>query len=116
MNIRPITPRDFETVLELNDISVSVLSPLDRADLTKLLDLCALSVVVEMSRQVAGFMLAFEPGSAYRSLNYRWFDDNFERFLYIDRIVVGGDFRGRGIADSLYDFAVDWARRRPLAP
>src|SRR5262249_27701712 len=39
---------------------------------------------------------------AYDSLNYVWFARRFERFLYIDRVVVARSGRARGLGTRLY--------------
>jgi len=48
------------------------------------------------------FLLAFDQSADYDSPNFRWFQGQFDRFVYIDRIVVGPKSRGRGLARSLY--------------
>jgi predicted GNAT superfamily acetyltransferase len=48
-------------------------------------------------------VIALAPGQIYQSMNYRWFSENFEQFLYIDRIMVSPDFRRRGVATLIYD-------------
>ena len=61
-----------------------------------------------------GFVLALPPARAYESLNYRWFGERFDRFLYVDRIVVDGDRRGLGVGRFLYDAVVVETQRRGL--
>lgn len=112
--IRQILAKDIETILELNAISVNVLSPMDNTKLQHLIASSALSVVVEEANQVAGFMLAFTQGADYDSVNYQWFSQHYDEFLYIDRIVVSEQFRGRGIASTLYQYLVDWATEHAL--
>lgn len=52
--------------------------------------------------EVAGFLMALRPGQSYQSLNYRWFSDRYETFVYIDRIAVSPAYKGRGIGRALY--------------
>lgn len=52
--------------------------------------------------RIAGFLIGFLPGSSYDSMNYRWFSDRYDRFVYIDRIVVDPRMRGRGVGRALY--------------
>jgi uncharacterized protein len=49
------------------------------------------------------FLLAFDQDAAYDSPNFLWFRDRFERFVYVDRVVVDPAARGRGLARSLYE-------------
>jgi predicted GNAT superfamily acetyltransferase len=53
--------------------------------------------------QVDAFLLAFDEGADYDSPNFLWFRDRFERFVYVDRIVVAPAARGRGLARLLYE-------------
>ena len=108
--LRPYSAADETQVLALNEASVAVLSPMDAERFALLRDRCALLRVAEEDGRVAGFLMGFRPGTDYDSANYRWFSGQYDDFLYIDRVVVSNDFRGRGIASLFYDHAIDWAR------
>jgi len=103
--LRPITATDHAAVLALNEAHVELLSPLDKHRLWWLLDLAAHAdiIVSELDQRIAGFVLAFAPGTAYDSENYRWFSDRFDDFLYLDRIAIDPAFRRRGLASAVYD-------------
>lgn len=103
IELRPATPADFEAVLALNHESVHFLSALDRERLQRLHSLSALHTVAVSGGEVVAFLLAFREGSAYDSINYRWFAQRYARFLYIDRVVVGARHRGLGIGRRLYE-------------
>lgn len=47
-------------------------------------------------------LLAFDQDAAYENPNFEWFRNRFERFIYIDRVVVAPAMRGRGLARALY--------------
>jgi predicted GNAT superfamily acetyltransferase len=57
------------------------------------------------------FLLAFDQGARYDSPNYLWFRNRYERFVYVDRIVVATAARGRGCARRLYHDLFDHALR-----
>lgn len=115
MIIREILAKDLETILELNEKSVKVLSPLDKGKLIRLINMSALAVVVEDENQIAGFLLAFSHGVQYESINYEWFNQSYESFLYIDRIVISKQYRGKGIGSKLYRYALDCASKSSAA-
>ena len=48
-------------------------------------------------------LVTLRPGALYDSVNYRWFCENFDDFLYLDRIMVSDHARRRGIATLVYD-------------
>jgi predicted GNAT superfamily acetyltransferase len=47
-------------------------------------------------------LLAFDQNATYDNPNFNWFHERFERFIYIDRVVVAPAMRGRGLAQGLY--------------
>lgn len=47
-------------------------------------------------------LLAFDQDAAYDSPNFLWFKARYRRFVYVDRIVVAAEARGRGHARKLY--------------
>lgn len=51
---------------------------------------------------VEAFILALDQDADYASPNFLWFRERLRRFVYVDRIVVAGQARGRGHARSLY--------------
>ena len=114
MKIRPIRAQDTDVILDLNEKSVKVLSPMDNSKLQRLIKQAALALVVEQDSQIAGFLLAFTSKIAYESVNYQWFNQHYDAFLYIDRIVVAEQFRGLGIASALYQYTLDWASAHKL--
>jgi uncharacterized protein len=109
--LRPMTDSDVSTVLALNAADVVALSPLDHERLALLRKQAAHALIAEAAGEVVGFVLAFAPGSGYDSDNFAWFGRRYgNRFLYLDRIVVGPAHRRRGIAGRVYEALEDEAR------
>jgi predicted GNAT superfamily acetyltransferase len=52
--------------------------------------------------EVEAFLLAMDQRADYDSPNYQWFLQRYQRFVYIDRVVVAPRARGRGYARRLY--------------
>lgn len=103
MEIRPITDDDVDAVLRLNHESVWALSALEADKLAAYRQAAAHALVCEVDGAVAAFTIAYAPGAAYDSINYRWHAGRFGDFVYLDRIAVDPTFRRRGIAGALYD-------------
>jgi uncharacterized protein len=103
MEIRAMTDADVDDVLRLNADSVWALSPLDGPGLQDHRAAAAYTLVCVVEDQVAAFAISYLPGSSYPSVNYRWHDERFDDFLYLDRIAVDPAFRRRGIAGAIYD-------------
>ncbi len=52
--------------------------------------------MAERIGQTEALLLAFDQAADYDSPNFLWFRERFPRFVYVDRIVVAGEARGRG--------------------
>ncbi|MFQ5556690.1 MAG: GNAT family N-acetyltransferase [Acidimicrobiales bacterium] len=110
---RPMSRSDLDAVLELNNAAVPAVNELTMADLEWFAEVAHTFLVVDRGGggdgSVAGFLIGLDgPGLDYHSLNYRWFSERYDRFVYVDRIVVAESARGRGTGGSLYDaFAVE---------
>lgn len=113
-SVRDARPDDLPALIELNAAWEHVTSPLSHEELSRLAPQSALFRVSEMNGVVAAFLLAFGPGVDYDSVNFRWFEQRYERFLYIDRVVVGLDFQRSGLGDALYAAAIAFARGREV--
>lgn len=58
------------------------------------------------ARQVGeadAFLIALDQDAGYDNPNFRWMRSRFDRFVYVDRVVVAARARGRGLARILYE-------------
>jgi len=112
ISLRDISTADAPAITALNNAAVPNVNELGEEALFALAGLAASARVAVGENGILGMMLAFGPGAAYDSLNYRWFDDRYRDFLYIDRVVVAEAARGRGIGKRLYDDVAAFAAGR----
>lgn len=110
----PLTPADVPALLALNNAAVPHVNDLDAPAMQALLDEAAVAVkAVDARGALAGFVIAFPPGTGYASENYRWFCENMaDGFLYVDRIVVDPARRRSGAARALYTHVFEAAKGR----
>ncbi|HEY5337589.1 MAG TPA: GNAT family N-acetyltransferase [Rhizomicrobium sp.] len=108
--LRDATSADWPELLALNEESVHFLSPMDAARLAQLAKAACSLRVVEQDGAVAAFLLGFRRGANYDSPNFLWFNAREGDFVYVDRVVVSPEFRGRKFADLLYDDFESFAR------
>ncbi len=87
-------------VLALNNDHAVELSPLNLGRMRCLLARAFLALRIG---DLEAFLIAFDQGADYDSPNFIWFRDRFDRFVYVDRIVVAAEARGRGHARALYE-------------
>jgi uncharacterized protein len=112
--IRDSGEADFAALLRLNRESEHFLSPLTLPRLQGLHAQARYRRVICLEGAVQGFLLALEPGADYDSPNYRWFALRYPQFLYIDRIVIAAEARGRHLGQRLYEDVFGFARARGL--
>jgi hypothetical protein len=112
MILREYTSNDLERILELNEALVHFLSPLTREKLENLVKQCDFSYAVEIKGKVEAFILALSENKAYDSVNYQWFSNKYDRFLYIDRVVVSKDFQSQGIGQLMYKDIMNKAKEK----
>ena len=108
--IREAGPEDDAFILALNASSEPALGPLDAESWTRLKTLAFRVLVSEAGTERLAFMVLIRPGSPYGSDNYAWFEQRFERHLYIDRVAVSPSAWGRGLGRGLYQYAFALAR------
>jgi predicted GNAT superfamily acetyltransferase len=110
--LRPAGEPDLDAVLELNNAAVPAVNALARSDLDWLASVAHTFVVAEEAdRSLGGFLIGLDgPGLGYDSLNYAWFSARYDRFIYVDRVVVAESGRGRGTGQRLYDSFRDAGR------
>jgi predicted GNAT superfamily acetyltransferase len=111
----PVTVADLagsaplaEALLALNNAHAMELSWLTPERLSHLVDQAFLA---ERIGQADALLLAFDQDADYDSPNFLWFRARHPRFVYVDRIVVAAQARGRGLARRLYRDLFDQARR-----
>ena len=102
MDIRPMRPADLEQVLHLNNAAVPAVSEADMPKMKSLIAEANLSLVAEHQGAVVGFCINFSPGTDYGSVNYLWFCERYEEFVYLDRIAVAEHARNLGVGAALY--------------
>jgi len=102
MNIRDLTHADVEAMWAINEEGLPGTGQVSSSELEVLLDLASLAIGAFEDELMLGFVICLPPQTTYGSLNYAWFNQRYDAFLYVDRIAVGVDHRGRGVGSTLY--------------
>lgn len=110
VRLRDAHEGDFDAILALNDAEVRHTSAMDAARLALLHGLAWRHRVAEADGQVAALLLVMRDGAPYANPNFEWFARRFARFAYVDRVVVGAQWQGRGLGARLYAALFDAAR------
>ena len=101
--IRDVTPADDEFILRINEINVDVLSPMDQAKLDFYKSIADIFWTIDVDGERAAFLIGIREGAAYPNENFDFFSRTFDKFLYVDRIVIDEPFRKIGLGTKLYE-------------
>ena len=104
MNIADITQDHYDQILRLNTQFVHWLSPLNQDDLEALLGVATYAKQINDGHAV---LIGYRHDVEYDHKNLRWLRARFNKFHYIDRVIVDDRAHGQGLARLLYD---DFAR------
>jgi len=100
---RPIEAPDLDRVLEINAANVPGVGAIELGELEFLVGESAIALVAEHDDALVGFCLVLAPGSAYGSVNYRWFMERYPEAMYLDRVAFDASAQGRGWGTAMYD-------------
>ena len=90
---------DEAAILALNNEHAAELSWLEPERLSFLL---GEAFYARRIGDLEAFIMTFDQDARYDSPNFLWFRERYERFVYVDRVVVAAQARGRGHARRLY--------------
>jgi uncharacterized protein len=112
--IRAAAASDFETICAMNLAEVQHTSAMDAARLSALDAISCYHRVACVEGIVSAFLLAMCNGSPYENENFEWFAKKYQRFIYVDRIVVASNARGMRLGSLLYEDLFRHARSNTI--
>jgi hypothetical protein len=115
IRIRNARPADAAPIAAANAEGVPGVTPFEAHHVASMIDAATLFLVAEVGGDVAAYLMAYAPGTAYDGEEYLWFSGRGEDFLYVDQIAVTARARGSGVGRALYDEAAREARQRSLS-
>ena len=97
-----------DALLALNNHFATELSPLDSAKARHLVRHAFMARAIGED----ALLIAFDQDAPYDNPNFRWFQEHYDRFIYIDRVVVTPVRQGWGWAGVLYESLFARAREK----
>jgi hypothetical protein len=97
--LRGPEPEDLDALLALSNAHAREIGIFTRHAFAELV---AMSFRTRMTPTRDAFLIALADRAPAIAPNYRWFAARFERFVYVDRVVVAERARGRGLGRLLY--------------
>jgi predicted GNAT superfamily acetyltransferase len=95
-----VSARDEPAILALNNEHAAELSWIEPDRLSFLL---GEAFYARRVGALEAFIMTFDQQARYDSPNFLWFRERYQRFVYVDRIVVAAHARGRGHGRRFYE-------------
>ena len=111
MEIRALQISDSSSIWEINEQGLPGTGKVSEQEILDLLNYSSLSIGLFDSNSLLGFVICLPPKTAYGSLNYLWFNERYDDFLYVDRIAVATANRNQKIGSKLYQAVTDTASK-----
>ena len=117
MEIRSLTRVDINSMWEINEQGLPGTGKVSLKEISHLLDISELALGVYEGGKLLGFVLCLLPKTNYGSLNYAWFNERYDEFIYVDRIAVSEEHRNHGVGTDLYGCVISYSQQHnvPIA-
>ena len=103
--ISDLSVQSSQALRALNNAFAQETSFLDEGDWARLTGMARFAFATPDA-----FIVAFDEDADYDSPNFLWFRDRYERFIYIDRVVVAASAHGQGLGRALYETLFEAAK------
>jgi len=102
MLLRAFVSNDLVAVHANNDAEVPAVGEETTEVLAHIASESVITMVVEVDDEIAGFCFVLGPSADYDSLNYAWFAERYDDFVYLDCVAIPPACQRRGIGRALY--------------
>jgi predicted GNAT superfamily acetyltransferase len=114
MDIRVLSQTDVPSMWAINEQGLPGTGQVSEQEVSDLLKLSTLSIGAFREDELLGFVLCLSPDVDYGSLNYAWFKNKYDEFIYVDRIAVSLDHRDKGIGSKLYGKVIAYSQEKEV--
>ena len=102
---QPISKELLEDIYRLNQENTPEVGSLPSAQsLQELIKISSNTFYFSKNDELIGFIICFRENSVYGSENYKFFNKNKKKFIYIDRVVVKDAYRRMGFGTKFYKY------------
>ena len=101
--IKNATKNDLDFVLSLNQQSLNAVSHSNFTQMNYFLDISSYFKILHLNDSPIGFLIGIEPNKKYKSENYRWINEKYQSFIYVDRIIIDSNYTNMGLGTYFYN-------------
>ena len=114
METRELSEIDVHSMWSINEQGLPGTGQVSKQEVFDLLNLSSFAIGVFREEELLGFVICLSPGTDYKSLNYAWFNNKYNNFIYVDRIAVSLDQRDEGIGSKLYEEVIAYSQENAI--
>ena len=103
---------DLSRIRELNEMALPAVNSIPIEDFNHFLDVADYFKSIFIADKLVGYLIALQPKRDYDSVNYKYFEANYDSFMYVDRIVIDSNYQGMGLGKLFYDDLSQFTRGR----
>ena len=93
--------KDF--IINLNKRNIPAVGELDEKLYYRFLEYSDYFKLLKYNNLFIGFLVGLLPNRPYSSINYKWFENKYKSFIYIDRIIISSKYQNKGFGSLFYD-------------
>lgn len=112
MQTRRLTVDDVDAMWVINEQGLPGTGKVSPNELVALLNRSTVALGRFQNNDLVGFVLCLPPGTDYGSLNYAWFNQRYEAFVYVDRVAVAIEHQNNGVGSNLYQHVISHAQEQ----
>ena len=101
--IEQATKDDLKSILSLNQDSIPAVSNSNLEMMKHFLIICDYFKICKINGEIIGFLNALLPSKDYKSEHYKWFNDRYESFIYVDRIIFNKSYQNQWYGTIFYN-------------
>jgi len=109
LEIKQLNKSHAPDIWTINEEGLPWVGKVSQDEIEQLLDFSSVTLGGFDNNHLQGFVMCLPPKTAYSSVNYEWFNQRYNSFLYVDRIAIASTHRGKGIGAALYKRVIELA-------
>ena len=106
--------QDVSAIWEINEQGLPGTGKVTKKEISHLMEISEICIGAFEDDSLVGFVICLLPNQNYRSLNYSWFNERYENFIYVDRVAVDTQFRNQRIGSKLYEKVIQYSSENKI--